>query len=251
MYKLRTRRIKIYNKELEEHVKIRTQQLETSNKELEAFAYSVSHDLRTPLRGINGYTKILLDDFNKELSEEARQYFNKIIRSANRMGDLIDSLLKLSRILRSEMKIEKVDLSNIAKEVYEDLKSAYPDRNVSCIIQPNLFVMADISLIKTVIANLIQNAWKFTEYTEGAKIEFNSITSNGGKVFFVKDNGVGYNMEYADKLFIPFSRLHSDTEFDGLGIGLASAKRIIDKHGGKIWAESKINEGATFFFTLA
>jgi light-regulated signal transduction histidine kinase (bacteriophytochrome) len=249
-YRYRVNRIKRINKELEEHVQERTAQLEASNKELESFTYSVSHDLRTPLRGINGYTKVIEEDFEDELSDEIKQYFNKIVRASTRMGDLIDSLLKLSRIMRKDLKIEQINLSNLASEIIDELKVANSARDVKVRIQPNMFVNVDASLMRIVLENLLQNAWKFTEPEDVAKIEFGFIYDHGINNYYVKDNGVGFDMEYVNKLFTPFSRLHTEKEFEGTGIGLASVRKIIEKHGGKIWAESKIDEGATFYFTL-
>ena len=167
------------------------------------------------------------------------------------MGSLIDSLLKLSRIIRSNIEKERVNLSKIASEIFEDLKVANPERRVEVKILDDMYDRADVDLIRIVLENLIQNAWKFTEPKSDAIIEFGLINNHGVNNYYIKDNGVGLNMQYANKLFTPFNRLHSEKEFEGMGIGLASVKKVIEKHGGKIWVESKINEGATFFFTLA
>ena len=250
-YRYRIKRIKKINRELEERVHERTLQLETSNRELEAFTYSVSHDLRAPLRGINGYTKVIEEDFNNELSPDIKHYFNKILKASIRMSDLIDSLLQLSRILRKDIKKEQINLSKLAYEIAEELKGTIPERKVSIKIQPNIFTNVDAGLMRIVLENLFQNAWKFTEPKSDANIEFGFYYNHGINNYYVKDNGVGFDMEYADKLFVPFNRLHTENEFEGMGIGLATVKKIIEKHGGKIWANGKTNKGSTFYFTLS
>jgi len=249
-YLIRMNKIKNINRALEWKVQERTAQLEESNLELETFAYSVSHDLRAPLRGINGYAKVIEEDYDDELTENVRNYINKMVRASIRMGSLIDSILKLSRIIRTDINKVNVNISNLANEITEELNIAYPERKVEVIIQPNMYENTDVSLFRIVLENLIQNAWKFTRNNSSAKIEIGYIHKNGHKEYYVRDNGVGFNMKYANKLFIPFNRLHSDNEFEGMGIGLASVKKIIDKHGGQIRVESKINEGTIFSFTL-
>lgn len=249
-YTYRVRHIKKLNQELEKRVQERTAQLENSNNELEAFTYSVSHDLKQPLRGISGYTTLIQEDFSDNLSGEINNYFDKILKATKRMGDLIESLLILSRILRKDIKKIQTNLSNLAKEIIEDLRVANPDRKVEVKIQPNIFAFVDPGLIRNVLENLFQNAWKFSSKKSDAKIEFGFYYNQGINNYYVKDNGVGFKMEYVEKLFTPFNRLHSEKEFEGSGIGLASVKKIIDKHGGRVWAESEINVGTTIYFTL-
>ena len=212
-YRYRVNRIKKINRELEQHVHERTVQLETSNRELEAFTYSVSHDLRAPLRGINGYTKMIEEDFEDELSDEIKEYFDKIVRSSTRMGDLIDSLLKLSRILRKDINKEQVNLSIMASEIVEELQIANPNHSVKIRIQPNMFANVDTSLMRIVLENLFQNAWKFTVLKVDAKVEFGFNYNHGVNNYYISDNGVGFDAKYADKLFVPFSRLHTENEF--------------------------------------
>lgn len=250
LFYYRTNRIRKYNKELEENVKVRTQQLESSNKELETFAYSVSHDLRTPLRGINAFTKLIQQDFEKNLSNESKHYINKIIAACERMNILIDSLLNLSRIMRKDIKRERINLSNLANEIIEELIIAHPDRKVDYHIQKNMYANVDIDLFYTALQNLLQNAWKFTRSKNNTVIEFGCIHNSDEIQYYIRDNGIGFDMAYLNKLFVPFNRLHKESEFEGMGIGLAGVQRIIEKHGGKIWAEGKINEGAVFYFTI-
>jgi len=248
--RLAEERIRELNAELERRVYERTMQLEESNKELESFAYSVSHDLRAPVRHLDGFSQILLDDYGDILDSRGREYLVRIGQSAQRMGDLIDSLLSLSRLSRADMTKVKVDLSKIAQEIAENLRESGTDRKVEFVIAPGLTAKADNGLIRVVLDNIMRNAWKFTSKTENAVIEFGSKKEGRTKVFFIKDNGAGFNMEYADKLFGVFQRLHSTTEFGGTGIGLATVNRIVRRHGGKVWAEGKVGAGATFYFTL-
>jgi light-regulated signal transduction histidine kinase (bacteriophytochrome) len=243
-------KIRELNAELENRVHERTMQLEESNRELESFAYSVSHDLRAPVRHLDGFSQILLEDYGDQLDEKGRDYLHRIGHSAQRMGDLIDDLLALSRFSRTEMNRVKVDLSTIAGEIAIDLKESGVDRKVEFIITPGLTAKADNGLIRVVLDNLMRNAWKFTSKTENAVIEFGSKKDGRNKVFFVKDNGAGFDMAYVDKLFGVFQRLHTSSEFGGTGIGLATVNRIVRRHGGRVWAEGKVGEGATFFFTL-
>jgi len=251
-------------------------ELAISNRELESFSYSVAHDLRAPLRSINGFSQILLDTYIDKLNEEGKEYLRRVSEASSRMGQLIDALLSLSRMMRSEVKRERVDLSLLARKIAEELRQRQPDRQVEFIIQPDLMAKADQSLIWMVLENLLSNAWKFTQKQTKARVEFGCTRGHdqnerdnqcdqrgqqdnqGGQydqgdqyVYFVRDNGAGFDMKYADKLFTAFQRLHSDDEFPGTGIGLAIVQRIIHRHGGRIWAEGAVEQGATFYFTLS
>lgn len=224
--------------------------LNLANQELEAFSYSISHDLRAPLRAIDGFSKALLEDAGNTLNEECKSHISRIIAAVRRMSELIDAVLNLSRISRSEMDLGRVDLTALAHEVADELKKAEPGRNAYFKIEDNLEVTADNTLMRIVLDNLLGNAWKYTSKQPKAVIEFGKSEENGKVVFFVRDNGVGFDMEYAKKLFTPFQRLHSQAEFSGTGVGLASVKRVLHRHGGRVWAEAKLKEGATFFFTF-
>jgi K+-sensing histidine kinase KdpD len=239
-----------YASDLERRVKQRTAQLENTNKELEAFAYSVSHDLRGPLRAIDGYSNILLEDYGSRLDEEGRDFLQRLRQSSQHMGQLIDDLLKLSRLTRQEMTREKVDLGALAVEVFRELNSVEMDRKIVFTVGDELTALADARLMQVALANLFSNAIKFTRKVPQAEIEFDAWIENGEKIFFVRDNGAGFDMRYANKLFAVFERLHSASEFEGNGIGLATVQRIINRHGGRLWAEGAINQGATFYFTL-
>jgi GAF domain-containing protein len=242
--------IRLLNTELEQRVKDRTAQLEAANKELEAFSYSVSHDLRAPLRAIDGFSKMLYEDYAEKLDEVGKGYIRRVGDSIQRMTLLIDDLLKLSRLTRSQVQRVPLDLSSLACSVAADLRNSQPERAVEFIVEPGLTADADPNLIRVVLENLLNNAWKFTSKQALAYIEFGAIQQADGKAFFVRDNGAGFNMEYAGKLFGAFQRLHSDQEYPGTGIGLATVQRIIYRHGGQVWAEAAINAGATFYFTL-
>lgn len=242
--------IRRLNEELEHRVTERTAQLEAVNRELEAFSYSVSHDLRAPLRGIDGFSLALMEDCADQLGERGLDYLARVRAASQRMGRLIDDLLNLSRITRSDMHREKVDLSALAHSVAMDIQSADAAREAEFRIAPDLMAEADPRLLHIALENLLGNSWKFTEKTRRAKIEFGSAHDQGETIFFVRDNGAGFDMAYNDKLFGAFQRLHPMTEFKGTGIGLATVQRIINRHGGRIWAEGKVGEGATFYFTL-
>jgi len=224
--------------------------LESVNHELEAFSYSVSHDLRAPLRAVDGFSRILLDEYADRLDDTGRDRLKRVRAAAQRMATLIDDLLKLSRITRSELKREDIDLSALANEVIEELRKQEPDRIVQCTIEPGVIVWGDHRLLRIVLDNLLGNAWKFTSKRPDARIEFGRQMQNGEPVYFVRDNGAGFDMAYAEKLFGAFQRLHDASEFPGTGIGLATVQRIIHKHGGRIWAEGAVEQGATFYFTL-
>ncbi len=243
-------RIRQLNLELEQRVQDRTAQLQAANQELEAFSYSVSHDLRAPLRALDGYSNILLSDYPDRLDEQGRHYLSRIQEASKRMGELIEDLLNLSRITRSDFSRRRVNLSAIAVEIAGTLKDQEPARNVEFDIAPDLIVEGDPRLLRIVLENLLSNAFKFTGKRDKAKIEVGTYEKDGEKVFFIRDNGIGFDMAYSAKLFTPFQRLHGPTEFPGTGIGLVTVKRIITRHGGRIWSEAEVEQGATFNFTL-
>ncbi|NHJ39713.1 MAG: PAS domain S-box protein [Asgard group archaeon] len=238
------------NEELEERVKERTLQLEQVNKELEAFSYSVSHDLRTPLRSIDGFSQVLLEDYSRFLDETGQDYVLRIRTSTKRMSNLIDDLLALSRLTRKELAIEQIDLTKLCNDIIDEFKINEPNRKIQISIEKGMIIYGDPSLIRTVLENLIGNAWKFTRKKIRPKIIIGTKTINKDKIYFIEDTGVGFDMAYANKLFAVFQRLHSYKEFEGTGVGLAIVQRIINRHGGKIWAEGKVNKGAIFYFTV-
>jgi signal transduction histidine kinase len=235
---------------LEELVAVRTEDLASTNKELEAFAYSVSHDLRAPLRGIDGFTQILLRDYADKLDHDGNSHLDRISDNARRMDRLIDDLLRLSRLNRTEMRYMDVDLSAMILEIAKNLQSAEPDRTARFIVAEHIFVTGDPTLLGAAMSNLLANAWKFTSHHERATIEFAAAKLNGDVAYYVRDDGAGFDMEYADKLFGAFQRLHDTTEFPGTGVGLATVQRVVHRHGGRIWAEAEVEKGATFYFTL-
>lgn len=240
------------NQTLEQRVKERTTELAAANKELEAFSYSVSHDLRAPLRGIDGFSKVLLERYSEQLDDRAKHYLDRIRAGTQRMGELIEDMLMLSRVTRAEMKRSIVNLSQIAQEVSENLNESQPERSVQWNITPEITALGDSALLRIVLENLLSNAWKFTSKCTQTQIEFGTtILPDRTLAYFVKDNGVGFDMAYVNKLFIAFQRLHSISEFPGTGVGLAIVQRIIHRHGGIVWAEGTINQGAIFYFTLS
>ena len=239
------------NLNLEQRVKDRTAQLEAANQELEAFSYSVSHDLRSPLRGIDGFSQALVEDYQDRLDETGRKYISRIRVGTQRMGQLIDDILKLSRVSRSEPTRVKTDLSDLCRKLMDELTQGAPGRRIEVSIQPGMSAWADPNLLQVAMENLLRNAWKFTSKREDAQIEVGETTSPSGEpAFFIRDNGAGFDMAHAGKLFDAFHRLHSVDEFDGTGIGLAIVQRIISRHDGQIWAKAEPGKGATFFFTL-
>jgi len=239
-----------YHQQLEELVEERTNELTAVNKELEAFSFSVSHDLRAPLRSIDGFSQALLEDFGDTLDNDGHDYLQRIRAAAQRMGQLIDALLDLSRVTRRELQKETVDLSAIAQDTLNDLQHNEAERHVDCIIQPDVRAKGDKLLLRIVLANMLGNAWKYTSKNPQAQIEFGCKSENGETIYFIRDNGAGFDMDFSGKLFGAFQRMHRDDEFPGTGVGLATVSRIINKHGGRIWAESAPGKGATFYFTL-
>jgi signal transduction histidine kinase len=227
------------------------EELERKIVELEAFSYSVSHDLRAPLRSIDGFSQLLLEDYRGKLDSKGEDYLHRVSDSAQRMGELIDDLLLLSRVGRAEIKRNPSDLSSIARTVFEELRRKDPDRRVDLRVAEKLVAEADNGLMRVALDNLLGNAWKFTAKVRDPRIEIGTEERQEGAVFFVRDNGAGFDMSYAEGLFHPFQRLHTESDFPGTGIGLATVHRIIDRHGGRIWAEGAVGQGATFFFTIS
>ena len=227
-------------------------QLKSVNDELEAFAYSVSHDLRAPLRSIDGFSLALQEDYGDKLDAQAQNYIQRVRAATQNMAQLIDDLLNLSRVTRSELKNETVDLTELAQSIAKQLTASQPARQVEFVIEPMLVTTGDPQLLRVALENLLNNAWKFTSKQSHARIEFGTQQHDDGRQeFFVRDNGAGFEMAYADKLFGAFQRLHSVKDYPGTGIGLATVKRIIHRHGGQIYADGRVNQGATFYFTLS
>jgi len=250
----RQRALEDYQKlaaELEERVRARTAELETMNRELSAFTYTVSHDLRSPLRTITGFAEILAESHAPEFSEEARTYVARIQKASTRMDAQLSGLLNLANISRAKLERTEVDLSQLARAILADFAAQEPQRSVESLVADGLRTSGDPTLLTSALQNLLHNAWKFTAKSEAARIEFRTETPEGRTAFVVRDNGAGFNMAHIQKLFGMFERLHTLTDFPGQGIGLAVTKRIIERHGGKIWAESKPGEGTAFFFTLS
>lgn len=241
--------LKTYRNHLEDLVKHRTAELERANHEMESFSYSVSHDLRAPLRSIDGFSSALLEDYGDRLDETAKSYLDRVRNSAQRMGILIDDLLALSRVGRYEIKQQQVDLSALAHEISEMVAQQQPRDGTVFNIQPDVIVTGDAHLLRIVLDNLLSNAWKYSRDTAQPVIEFGSMPHQNSCCYYVRDNGTGFDTAYADKLFGVFQRLHG-SEYEGTGIGLATAKRVIDRHGGKIWGDSSAAGGACFCFTL-
>jgi len=258
------RELRRHATDLEQRVEARTHELSernetlrrnaaellAANQELDAFAYSVSHDLRAPLRSIDGFSQILLEDYGAQLDEAGQDSLRRVRTASQRMATLIDDLLKLARVTRVEMRTERVDLSAMAQDIVADLQRTDSARHVECTIAPGLEARADPPLVRVVLDNLLRNSWKYTAKQPRPRVEFGSTDANGGRAFMVRDNGAGFDMKYMDKLFGVFQRLHSASEFEGTGVGLATVRRIITRHGGRIWAEGAVDQGATFYFTL-
>ena len=239
------------NEHLEEEISNRMAELRATNRELEAFTYSVSHDLRSPLRSVDGFSAALMEDYWDKLDVHGRDYVKRIRAASQRMGNLIDSLLHLARVSRQEMQYSDVDLAELARDIGEGLAAVNPDRSVTFVVPEHLMAQGDKNLLRIVLENLLGNAWKYTGKTEHARVELSGHERNGELVYAVSDNGAGFDMKYVDKLFGPFQRLHREQDFEGLGIGLATVARIIHRHGGEIWAEGQTDQGATFYFTLS
>jgi signal transduction histidine kinase len=245
----REEQLREFNEDLEERIRQRTQALEASNKELEAFSYSASHDLRAPLRAIDGFGKALLEDYGSSLDATAASYLHRMCAGAHRMSDLIDDMLKLSRITRYEMQLTNVDLSEMAEAIAALLKERNPNRQVEFRVTPGMRVLADANLLRIALENLLENAWKYTGKVAAARVEFGPVRQERETVYVLHDNGAGFDMRFADKLFGAFQRLHGK-EFEGTGIGLAIVQRVVIRHGGRIWAGAEVGKGATFYFTL-
>jgi PAS domain S-box-containing protein len=239
-----------YAETLEKQVRERTAELTRANADLESFSYSVSHDLRAPLRSIDGFSRLLEEELGPHLNDKVRDRISRIRNATRRMGELIDALLDLSRVSRAALTPERVALSTLAVHIANELQRAAPHRDASFRIEPDLYATGDRRLLRAALSNLLDNAWKFTSRAARPEIGFGALCERGRKVFFVRDNGAGFDMRYADKLFGPFQRLHARNEFEGTGIGLATVRRIILRHGGEIWAEGAVGHGATFYFTL-
>jgi len=242
--------LKTLNVELEQRVQSRTYELQTALHELESFSYSVSHDLSTPLRAIAGFASLIKHDIGHTLDAENADYLNRIIRAAERMSELINDLLALSRVTEYEMNLQTVDFSALTDSIYNSLSSD-SDRNVVCYIENGISATGDVQLLRILMENLLGNAWKFTSHTASPIIEFFTFQEDGRTVYCIRDNGAGFEQQYSDRLFLPFQRLHTSEEFEGNGIGLATVARVIKRHGGRIWAEGKVNAGASFYFTLS
>jgi two-component system NtrC family sensor kinase len=236
-------------RELAETKAILVDELERKNKELEAFSYSVSHDLRAPLRAIDGFSRVVLEDFGDALDLKGRDYLQRVCAAAQRMGELIDDLLELSRVGRADLRRSRVNLSHVAHQVISDLRKR-SDRQVEVVIQDDLLADADSRLMQIALENLLGNSWKFTANAVDPRIQVGRNQNGHDDIYFVRDNGAGFDMAYAEKLFRPFQRLHSDADFAGTGIGLATVYRIFDRHGGRVWAEAALGRGATFYFTI-
>jgi len=238
------------NMDLEGKVVARTKELSAVNRELESFCYTISHDLRAPLRSIDGFSQIILEDGFEGMTPGAQGYFKRIRAASQRMAQLIDDLLEFSRLARKELRREVVDLSALARSIAEDLARRHPERRVDIVIAPGAWTRGDTTLLRVVLENLLENAWKFTQRRPRARIEFGRRTEPGETVCFVKDDGAGFDMAHSGKLFGPFQRLHGVEEFPGTGIGLATVQRVLQRHGGHVWAEGRVDAGATFFFSL-
>jgi signal transduction histidine kinase len=254
-------KVELVNQQLEREVEDRkrveaqvqrvNRELLASNKELEAFSYSVSHDLRAPLRSIDGFSQALLEDCADALDERGKSYLHRVRAAAQRMGSLIDDFLNLAKVTRAEVHVERLSISNLARSVAAELQKTQPERQVDFQIEDGLEAAADTRLLRIVLENLLGNAWKFTSKRTHATIQIGAVEAKGAHAYFVRDNGAGFDASYAERLFGAFQRLHAMTEFPGTGVGLATVQRIIQRHGGRVWAEGVVDRGATFYFTLA
>jgi signal transduction histidine kinase len=242
--------IRHMNAELERRVAQRTEQLEATNRELEAFAYAVSHDLRAPLRSMSGFSQLLQESPTAALDDKSRHYLQRIHEASRRMSALIEDLLSLSRVSRSELTPRPIDLSQLAADAAATVREHYPHRDVELQIEPGLSAHGDSRLLRIALENLLDNAWKYTAHTTEARVEVGSRREEDAHAFYVRDNGIGFDMAYSAKLFGPFQRLHAETQYPGTGIGLVTVQRILARHGGRIWAQAEPNRGATFYFTM-
>ncbi|MGB9937573.1 MAG: sensor histidine kinase [Methanobacterium sp.] len=245
----RIEKVRILN-EMNKKLKKRTEKLEDANKELEAFAYSVSHDLRVPLRAIDGFSRIVVEDYEDKLDDEGKRLLNVIRENTHKMGQLIDDILLLSRASRQEMKFMEINMEELAKNIFNEQKASLQNQNAYLKIESLPYSYGDRALMQQVLTNLIANSFKFTKPKEETIIEIGAEKGNNETIYYVKDNGVGFDMKYMDKLFGLFQRLHSANEFEGTGVGLSIVQRVIRRHGGTVWGEGKLNEGATFYFSL-
>jgi light-regulated signal transduction histidine kinase (bacteriophytochrome) len=244
-------------KQAEEHIsqlnadlRRQTAELADANRELESFSYSVSHDLRAPLRSINGFSQVLMEDCANQLTDEGKDSLRRVRKAATTMGELIDALLALSRVSRAELRAERVDMSALAATIAAELRASQPERQAEFVIAPDIVVEADSRLFRAMLENLLSNAWKYSGQRAAARIEFGRIDNHGENVYYVRDNGVGFDMAYVGRLFGAFQRLHRQAEYAGTGVGLATVQRILHRHGGRVWAEAVLDEGATFYFTV-
>jgi light-regulated signal transduction histidine kinase (bacteriophytochrome) len=242
--------VKRYREHLEELVAQRTTELQASNKELEAFSYTIAHDLRSPLRSITSFSQILKAEAAQKLNDEELDSLNRVISSGKYMAQLIDDILRLARITRNEMRLENIDVSAMCQQVAARLNQSEPERSVTWKIAPGINVWGDHKAVAILLDNLLENAWKFTRDASNATIELGTSYDQGEETFFVKDNGVGFDMQYANKLFRAFQRLHHPSQFEGTGIGLATVRHIVERHGGKVWVQAVEGEGATFYISL-
>jgi PAS domain S-box-containing protein len=237
-------------KKMERALKENAVTLAFTNKELEEFSVAISNDLRAPLRAIEGFTSAIIEDYGATFDDTEKDYFNRVLSASRRMSQLIDAMLAMARLTKGELREKSVDLSRLASVIARELRKKAPGRSVEFVLAPDVKAKGDMDMLRTVLENLLDNAWKFTGKQAAAKIEFGTVDKSGETAYYVRDNGAGFDMRYADKLFMPFHRLHGDSEFPGLGIGLPIAHRIILRHGGRIWAEAAPEQGATFYFTL-
>jgi signal transduction histidine kinase len=242
--------IRQMNNELERRVAQRTSDLQLANRELESFSYSVAHDLRAPLRGVSGFAEVLLSDYEDKLDDDGKDCLHEILDNAQRMSELIDALLSLSRVTRMELHTQSVELSQLVRDVVKKLAAVEPKPSCELVVADAVRAQMDPQFARAIFENLLGNAWKFTKNVARPRIEFGVTDSEGQRAFFVRDNGAGFNPAYADKMFAPFQRLHTVAEFPGTGIGLATVQRIVHRHGGRIWAEGRVGEGAAFYFTV-
>ena len=237
-------------KEIEKELLEKQNRLEELNRDLEAFSYSVSHDLQAPLRSINGFSEILLEECQGNINKDAHEYLTRINNSSKKMSQLIKALLGLSRASRHKINKEEIDFSEMVRQIVDELMELHPEQNVNIGIESNMKVFADISLLRIVMSNLLSNAWKFTSKSPAAEIKIGIITNNDETTVYVQDNGIGFDVKDAEKIFLSFQRMHGGEEFQGSGIGLATVKRIIQRHAGRVWAEPRPDGGAIFYFSL-